>query len=355
MNIEELLIKLISFKTITGNFKEVCSCYDFIQDYLGDKFYYKKYKYNNYESLLISTNPDFNNFDILYNGHIDVVSAVDQEFIARIEDDKLFGRGSIDMKGQIACILHILKNTTLSKEIGFLITSDEEIGGHNGAEPISKEHPIKAKLAIIPDAGENFTFVDSEKALLQIDLVTTGISCHASVPHLGQNAIINAMNVYSELCKEFSLDTTKPINDNISINLSKITSGDLYNKVPDKAIWSIDIRHSGITKDFIESKLNQIASKYSTVYSIHNYVNEFRCDLDNKEIQNFIHVCENFLNKKLKHINENGASEIGYISNMGIPALSINPEGYNLHSDNEYVIISSLYKFQELLKSHLLS
>ncbi|MBE5735554.1 MAG: M20 family metallopeptidase [Clostridiales bacterium] len=350
MTIQNILTKLISYKTVSGNFNEVSKCFDFIREYLGDKFYYKTFEYNKFQHLLIGTKEDMVNFDVLFLNHIDVVHAKDEDFTAKIDGDKLYGRGSIDNKGQVATILHLLKNNKFDKNIGLLLTSDEEIGGHNGAEIIEREHLVKPKLIIVADAGENFRFVDSEKALLQLDLITTGISCHASVPNLGKNAIINALDIYQDLCKHFQLDTTCPVNDNISIVLSKINAGDAYNKVPALCQWAIDIRHSNIAREEILQVLDRIC-KSNTTYAIHNKTNEFKCMMDNEYVIEFIDKCEKYLGHKLSHIDENGASDVNFFYDT--PAVCINPDGYNMHSDNECVILSSLDKFEAMLHYYL--
>ncbi len=353
MNIIELTAKLISYKTVSGNHEEVKKCYDFIKEYLGKDFYYKDIVYNDFLSLIISTRPDFENFDILFNGHIDVVSAKEEDFTAKIVGDKLFGRGSIDMKGQIACILHLLKNNKFDKNIGLILTSDEEIGGHNGAEQIVKDLRLQTKLLIVPDAGENFTFVDSEKALLQADFVTIGLSAHASLANEGINAILQAIEIYKELCDIYNLDYNSPVGENISINLAKISSGDLYNKVPDVATWSLDIRYSNLSSKDLEDSIRQVCEKHKTSYTIHNQAEEFVCDINNKEVQRFIDICEKELGRKIEHIKVNGASDIHYFSSIGLAGVSINPEGYNLHSENEYVVISSLERFENLLIKYI--
>lgn len=354
MKLTELLTKLISYKTVSGNHTEVKKAFDFIKKYLGKSFYFKDFCFNGFNSLLISNTKELNNFDVVFNGHIDVVSADDKDFVTKTDNDKMYGRGTIDMKGQIACILHILKNTTLDKHVGVVITSDEELGGHNGAEKIVQEYPIKAKLVIVPDAGENFTFVDSEKALLQLDIVATGLSAHASTPNEGRNAILECIDIYSDLCKQYELDIYSPVNDNISINLSILNSGDLYNKVPALANMSLDIRYSGIKRKDLERNIDNICKKHNAVYNIHNAVNEFKCDLKNSEVVKFIKSCEKTLGKKLEHIKVNGASDIGYFASLNIPCVSINPEGYNLHSENEHIILSSLDKFQQMLIEYLI-
>ena len=353
MTLEELTTKLISFKTISGNHTEVKKAFDFVRKYLGKKYYYKTFCYNNFYSMLISNTNNFCDFDILFNGHMDVVKANDSDFTARIEGDKLYGRGSIDMKGQIAVLLDIFKNNTYTKHVGILLTSDEEIGGENGVKSVLDNNDIRAKIVIVPDAGENFTFVDSEKALLQLDLVTTGISAHASRPNLGKNAILTAVNVYKNLCELYGLDINSPVNDDISINLSKISSGDLYNKVPDNALWSIDIRYSNIKRKDLEKNIAKVCKANNTTYSIVNAAEEFKCNLKSNEVIKFIKSCEKFLGKPLEHIKVYGASDIHYFSNLGMSCVSINPEGYNLHADNEYVSIASLKKYEQMIEFYL--
>ncbi len=350
MTIQELLTKLISFKTVSGNHNEVNQCFEYIQSYLGNNFYYKTFEYNNFRSLLIGTSNDLLHFDTLFLNHIDVVAAKDADFVAKTEGDKLYGRGSIDNKGQVATILHLLKNNKFEKNIGLLLTSDEEIGGHNGAEIIARDYPMQPKLMIIADAGENFKFVDSEKALLQLDMITTGVSCHASVPNLGQNAILRAVDVYTALCQEYGVDTECPMNDNISIVMSKVNAGDVYNKVPGLCQWAIDIRHSGIGRNEILAKLKTIC-KDTTTYAIHNSTNEYKCMLDNAEVQRFVDACEEYLGEKLTHIAENGASDVNYFTTT--PSVCMNPDGYNMHSDNEYVHLSSLDRFEAMLLHYL--
>ncbi len=346
MTITNLLEKLISYKTISGNHEEVIKCFEFIKDYLGNKFYYKTFEFNNFHHLLIGTTPDLINFDTLFMNHIDVVSAKDADFVARRDGDKLYGRGSIDNKGQVSTILHMLKNNKFKKNIGLLLTSDEEIGGHNGAEIIAKDGLIKPKLMVVADAGENFEIVDSEKALLQLDFVTTGISCHASIPNTGLNAITEAIEVYKRICKKFDLDINCPINNNISVVISKINAGDVYNKVPNMCTWAIDIRHSNIGKEKILDIIKK-ACNNKTTFQIHNSTNEYKCMLDNNYVNAFIKAGEEFMGDKFKHIDENGASDVNFFTH--IPSVCINPAGANMHSDNEYVYLSSLEKFEKLL------
>ena len=87
--------------------------------------------------------PDGNDVDVLLMAHIDVVDAADPQFDPVIRDGKLFGRGAIDDKYAVALSLVLAKEhverlrqqgrTQKDLPFGVLITSDEEVGGHNGS------------------------------------------------------------------------------------------------------------------------------------------------------------------------------------------------------------------------------
>lgn len=136
--------------------------------------------------------------------HIDVVPAQASDwkyppFDGVIKDGELWGRGAIDMKGmgimELTALL-ALKNSgvKLDRDIIFLATPDEEIGGTHGAQWFTKN-----KKELLQDAefliNEGFIIdaynggkpkywgVDvAEKPLLWLGLTTRGLAGHASMP-----------------------------------------------------------------------------------------------------------------------------------------------------------------------------
>ena len=156
--------KLISFPTYHGNdgaFKEL---FDYIKTEM-DGFIVKDIivNYNNHDNhnLLIS-NVETENFDIIYSGHVDVVK--NEVYKAKIIDNKLYGRGAIDMKAQVAIMMEILKTTKTNKKVALLLTSDEEIGGFC-CQAIAKN--LNAKMVIMPDGGKDYELIVEEKGLAQ--------------------------------------------------------------------------------------------------------------------------------------------------------------------------------------------
>jgi len=78
---------------------------------------------------------------LIFSGHVDVVPALGEGahgyWDGEVEDGRLYGRGSLDMKGGVACYLHALRclvecGAPLAGDIVVETTVDEEFGGANG-------------------------------------------------------------------------------------------------------------------------------------------------------------------------------------------------------------------------------
>ena len=119
-------IKLIGYKTIKENYKEINKALDFVKKELKD-YHIKEIIIDDYKNLVISNTLD-NNLDIIFCGHIDVV--VCDKYEGKVIDNKLYGRGAFDMKSQLSIMMSVLKNNKSDKKIALIITSDEEIGGN---------------------------------------------------------------------------------------------------------------------------------------------------------------------------------------------------------------------------------
>lgn len=155
----------------------------------------EQYKANDVKSLFIHKNGCYN-FDCVFCGHIDVVPADDKQFVPCIKEHLLYGRGAIDMKSQVATFMYFVKKYKGSKQLGIIITSDEEIGGFNGTPKVLEKYNIDAKVAIVPDGGYNYQLINSERGVLQLNIDVFGKSVHSSKEPEGINALIRAVNIY---------------------------------------------------------------------------------------------------------------------------------------------------------------
>ena len=324
---------LLSFKTYKDNKLEFDKLFNYIKkEYKSLNI--EEYVFDNKKCLVLS-NSKSHDLDIIFCCHIDVVYADD--YSIKEDNDNLYGRGTIDMKGSTAVCLNIMKNLNTDKKIALFITSDEEVDGYT-ASCLVKEY--NSKFAIVPDGGSNFELISEEKGLMQLKLSVNTKSCHAAQLFNGENAIVKLFDVYKKIIEKYPLP--KSSNDYItSINLSKLNGGTSNNQVPGYAEMILDIRN--IKSDSLDKILKFIKNidkdlKVETIITGPT----FSTNLNNKYVKQYISSCEKILNKDIKIIGCESTSDAIFFSEKNIPTVIMNPCGYYAHSPQEYVNKNSL-------------
>ena len=142
--------------------------------------------------------------------HVDTVLATPEEWqrdpwSGDVVDGALWGRGALDMKSQTAAEVVAAANLARSgwRGEGDLLVAvmvDEETGGSEGAQWICSEHPDKVRCdyllnegggTVIPfDGGRVFGVCVAEKGVFRFTLRTRGVAGHASMPRIGDNALL---------------------------------------------------------------------------------------------------------------------------------------------------------------------
>jgi len=352
--------KLIAFKTVNGNGKEIALCFDFIKKYfeveiVSKKIIVKEYKKNGVLSLALS-NRNTLKPDIIFNGHIDVVNAEDKLFTPVVKNGKLYGRGAADMKNQVATMMAVLKdliNSEFKKSISLILNSDEEMGGCNGVKYLVEEIGYRAKVAIIPDGSYNFDIVEKQKGGFWIKFVSHGKSAHASRFWLGENAILKLTDFYGDLIKIFPpLKKTKLLyQDGVSINLGKINGGKSTNSVPETAEMHLDLRYSEkMDKRRILESIKKLSKKHKISFEITDDVAMLETSPKNYYLKMFKNVVEKNLGRKVKIVKETGASDARFFSKYNIPVIITVPNCGGFHEAGEWAEIKSLEKFYEVLR-----
>lgn len=150
---------------------------------------------------------------IILLAHIDVVPAKEEEwevdpFGGEVRNGFVYGRGAIDMKTQALCQLLALvryykDGVAPERDIVYLATCDEEVGGKYGVEYMLKKIPrLRDASFVLSEGGfikeeEGFTHAQvsvSEKKLSQFIVKASGTGGHGSVPHRdsASEKVINA-------------------------------------------------------------------------------------------------------------------------------------------------------------------
>lgn len=188
---------------------------------------------------------------LLLNGHIDVVPEGDREnwtydpYGGVIEDGKLYGRGSTDMKGGSVALLLALEivkelNIPLKGDILFQSVIEEESGGTGTLAALVRGY--SADAAIIPEPT-NMKIFPKQQGSMWFRLKVKGKSAHGGTRYEGVNAIDKAYTVIQTL-QELELSRNKRVDDPLyrnipiplPINIGRIESGKWPSSVPDLAV-----------------------------------------------------------------------------------------------------------------------
>ncbi|MDY7552734.1 acetylornithine deacetylase [Pseudomonas veronii] len=145
---------------------------------------------------------------IVLSGHTDVVPVDGQPwsvppFELTERDGRLFGRGTADMKGYIACVLALvpaLVAATLRRPVHIALSYDEEVGclGVRSLLSVLAQRPVKPKLCIIGEPTE-LKPVLGHKGKLAMRCDVHGAACHSAYAPHGVNAIEHAAELIGEL------------------------------------------------------------------------------------------------------------------------------------------------------------
>ena len=275
----KILTDLISFKTISG--KDNGPLIDYCDDILkaNGASTFRVFDDNKERVNLFGTikaKKTNGKKPIILSGHTDVVPVskgwATDPFTATIKGDKLFGRGSCDMKGFIACVLAYvptLSNSKLDRDIHFSFTFDEEtacIGAPLLIEELKKRN-IKDGICIIGEPT-NMKIIDAHKGMNEYTIHFEGLAGHSSQPHKGVNAIEYAtryINKLLELRKELIKRAPKdcifdPPHSTLSIG--GISGGIAHNVIADKCTveWETRpvVKEDGVfVKEQIERFVNE--------------------------------------------------------------------------------------------------
>jgi len=142
------------------------------------------------------------------SGHSDCVPVEGQTwtsdpFVLTERDGKLFGRGSCDMKGFIACVLASVPSFTaraLNEPVHIIISYDEEVGC-TGVRPLLARlgEDLPRPRAVIVGEPTSMAVIDAHKRIDLYRTRVTGREAHSSMPELGVNAIDAAAALIGEL------------------------------------------------------------------------------------------------------------------------------------------------------------
>lgn len=263
-NVISLTQKLISFNTINppGNEMEMAK---YVGNLLSTNGFSVEYSLFDKNRLHVIAEKGLSQTcsPLVFTGHFDTVPlgakkwSVDP-FEGKMIDRKIFGRGSSDMKGGLAAIIcasiQAFHEGIPEGGIRLILTAGEELGcqgiQHLVNTPINLGN---ASALIVGEPTANLPAI-GHKGALYMNVTTSGITAHSSMPELGDNAIYKAARAISKI-ENFKFGAEKdPLLGFPTINVGKMSGGLNLNSVPDFAEFTIDVRSTTKInhKDIIE-------------------------------------------------------------------------------------------------------
>lgn len=187
---------------------------------------------------------------ICFTGHIDVVPLgaapwTKDAFAGETDGDKLYGRGSTDMKSGIAALvaaaIELAPQLAKGPGLVLVITAGEEVGCE-GARFLA-DHKLlpRAGAIVVAEPTANYPYI-GHKGLAWFEVETTGVTAHGSMPEVGDNAIVKMAKVIGDLEHFHFPVESHAVMGKPTMNVGTIAGGLNTNSVPDRARITIDTR-----------------------------------------------------------------------------------------------------------------
>lgn len=265
------------------------------------------------------------------------------------KDNRLYGLGTIDMKGFFAFVIETLKEmdlTKFDKPLRILATADEETT-MSGAQAIAQQKLIKPDYAVIGEPTGMVPVV-MHKGHMSEGIRITGHSGHSSDPDKGLNAIEIMHLVIGELKKVQQTFKDKYKHQHFEVpyptlNFGSITGGDSPNRICGCCELHIDMRPiPGITTNelfiTVKQSLQEIEKRYPNsveVYHLHEPIPSYQCP----EHSDLVQQAQIYTGNKAESANY--CTEAPFIEQLGCDTIVLGPGHIaQAHQPNEYLDLS---------------
>lgn len=247
----DILSKLISFPSVNDHEKQVAI---YLQKLLQE---------HNISSQILPLEGDRANLVaeigsgkpvLALSGHMDVVDVQRDNwqtdpFKLTPVADKLYGRGSTDMKSGLAAMVIALielqeSNFQFPGTIRFLATSGEEVGQY-GAETLQNQGYMQDVDSLLIGEPSGYVVVYASKGELDLKIQSFGKAAHSSMPALGNNAVEHLLRVLNQIKGHLSDLMATAENDVLGktlFNIDVIKGGKQPNAIPGYAEAVLNIR-----------------------------------------------------------------------------------------------------------------
>jgi acetylornithine deacetylase len=301
---------------------------------------------------------------LLLNAHMDTVGVegmVIDPFGAEIQEGRMYGRGTQDMKGSLAAMLGVAKSfmdggVELAGDLLITAVADEEYASL-GAEDLVQH--VKADAAIVTEPTD-LTLCRAHRGFIWYDVETFGRAAHGSRFKEGIDANMHMGRFMAQLDKleqDLRQRTAHPLTGPPSLHAAQIRGGKEISIYADYCYLQIERRTvPGETELQATAELQVIIDRLAaedpsfkaTVKPIFQR-EPFEIGTDARIVQTLDQVMETRLGHKSAHTGQTFWTDAALLAEAGMETVLLGPSGYGLHSAEEWVDLQSVVELANIL------
>jgi glutamate carboxypeptidase len=292
---------------------------------------------------------------VLILGHTDTVHprGTKRANPTRVENGRLYGCGTFDMKANIALMLEVFRaigdlGLVVPRSVNILLTCDEEVGSETG-RPLVEQEAKDASYCLVFEPSAAGKVKTGRKGTSVYTLKAHGIAAHAGLdPEKGASAILELSRQIVELEK---------LNDpgsGTTVTVGTIKGGTTSNVVPAEAECAIDVRFTSMEKAYsIENSIRGLEAFDKRVgLELLGEIN--RPPMERTEaVAKLFEKARSLANSfgyVLDETQVGGASDGNFVAAAGVPVLDgLGIAGDGAHRIDEHVLVDDIPKRASLL------
>ncbi|MFT8363115.1 MAG: M20 family metallopeptidase [Sporolactobacillus sp.] len=305
---------------------------------------------------------------LLFNGHMDTVICgnvdrwINPPLSGIIAENKMFGRGTADMKGGLAAQIFAMKALVASGipfKHGIMLTAviDEEVG-FKGTQAVIDDHWIDDCVYGIVAEPSSLHIADCLKGGIEFTLRVFGQSAHTGVAVAGDNAIVSmaklirAIETYNESLKK----VVHPALGSPTCNIGRIEGGYGVTLVPELCTLSFDRQLiPGEEIDKVAAEVGEMINHAAAIYDIDAELvcsqsfPPWQLSHDTAISQLLRETYNQLYSRPADYTGFNGYSEVELLARSGLPSLIFGPGDLAVaHAPNESIDLEEVIEAAKL-------
>lgn len=351
-------LELVGIPSATGDARRLVDRYEQMLREAGCAV--ERYEfYPNNPTLVATYGGENGGKTILFNGHMDVIPLEHAE--PEVRDGRVYGRGTNDMKGSLACMIEVLRvlnetNARLPGRLLIVANSLHESPGGRGEDLIAltERVPLQADAVMVMEGGTTeCTIAQLGSATFEITIERDGEPCHQLHAVEGTPHPISIAAEVVALLDRWNAELENDYIEDIgyaSYFVGSIHSGQFYNQLPNRAVLVGVRRYNPLHRyERVESEfrggLDELAARRGVriELDLKKVRDGYRIDKDGPEVAALRRAVVAVRGIDFPPVGQKLVTDAGILANaLGVPALCHGPDQLTAHGDVEYVEIREL-------------